>query len=184
MTVSVAYDVTRLAARFTTQTPNGIDRVDLAFAQYFTNPGRPGQSGILANIFGSRAIPAVRAHDIVRDITFHWRETSETADTDPAYARVTAWLRGETPNPGASSRVGPSRMGPSRVGPSRVVGSVTPSLQNIARLGGLHRGLHGALRVGAQLGLPSGRDPVAAVPRNAIYLNVSQFPIWIPRYLA
>ena len=82
----VIYDVTRLVTRVLTDAPNGIDRVDLALAQHFSN--RPDEKvfALLWTIAGPRLFPASVARDVVRDVENHWRELDD--EDDPLYEEV------------------------------------------------------------------------------------------------
>ncbi|MEJ0052102.1 MAG: glycosyltransferase family 1 protein [Methylovirgula sp.] len=154
ISMSVTYDVTRLAARFLKSTPNGIDRVDLAYARYFTR--LPEASGLMMTLFGPRAITALDARKLVAEISCHWREDREVRNGDISYKSVVQWLRG-MPTADSGSAVG------------------------IGRRNGV---LRAPARLARRFVSPSGRDPIRSVPEKAIYLNVSQFPIWITSYLA
>ncbi|MGH6837134.1 MAG: glycosyltransferase family 4 protein [Methylocella sp.] len=155
MVVPVAFDVTRLATRVLNDTPNGIDRIDFAFARHFLDPARQDRLAIMMTALGPRAIAAATARDIVDGISIHWGEEDEP-EHDESYRRITAWIQGEA--------------------------APTPAVRRIAR-GRPHRAA-GVLRWILGHGLPLGRSPVAALPEGARYLNVSQFPLWIARYFA
>jgi glycosyltransferase involved in cell wall biosynthesis len=155
MVVPIAFDITRLATRILNIAPNGIDRIDFAFARHFLNPARQDRLAIMMTPLGPRSIAAVGARDIVEGISIHWGE-EEKPEHDESYRRITAWIRGEA-------------------GPS-------PAVRRITR-GRPHR-TAGVLRWIGEHGLPLGRSPVAALPGGARYLNVSQFPLWIARYFS
>jgi len=155
MVVPVAFDITRLATRVLNLTPNGIDRIDFAFARHFLYPARQDRLAIMMTPLGARAIAAAAARDIVEGIFIHWGE-EDKPEHDESYRRITAWIQGEAAR--------------------------SPAVHRIAR-GRPHR-TAGVLRwIGAH-GLPLGRSPVAALPEGARYLNVSQFPLWIARYFS
>jgi glycosyltransferase involved in cell wall biosynthesis len=155
MVVSVAFDITRLATRVLNLTPNGIDRIDFAFARHFLDPARQDRLAIMTTPLGPRAIAAAAARDIVEGISIHWGE-EDTPEHDESYRRVTAWIRGEA--------------------------APCPAVHRIAR-GRPHR-TAGVLRWIGEHGLPVGRSPATALPKGARYLNVSQFPLWIARYFS
>ncbi len=155
MTVPVAFDITRLATRVLNVTPNGIDRINSAFARHFLDPARQDRLAIMMTLLGPRVIAAAAARDIVEGISVHWGE-EDKPEHDKTYRRITAFIRGEA---GASSAV-----------------------HRIAR-GRPHR-TAGVLRWIGEHGLPLGRSPAAALPDEARYLNVSQFPLWIARYFS
>ncbi|MGH6864549.1 MAG: glycosyltransferase, partial [Methylocella sp.] len=136
-------------------TPNGIDRVDFAFARHFLDPARQARLAIMMTPLGPRAIVAATARGIVDGISIHWGEEDEPAH-DESYRRITAWIRGEA--------------------------APSPAVRRIAR--GRPDRAAGVLRWIGRHGLPLGHSPVAALPDGARYLNVSQFPLWIARYFS
>ncbi|WOJ90538.1 glycosyltransferase family 1 protein [Methylocapsa polymorpha] len=153
MAVPVAYDITRLATRVLNVTPNGIDRIDFAFARHFLGSAQQDCSAIMMTLLGPRAIPVEGARDIVDGIAVHWGE-DEKPDQDESYRRIAGWIRG-----GGAKLVGAQRVARGRSG----------------RAAGVFRWI-------GQHGFPFGRSPAAALPKGARYLNASQFPLWIPRY--
>ncbi|MDE2017613.1 MAG: glycosyltransferase family 4 protein [Hyphomicrobiales bacterium] len=74
---AVLYDVTRIATRFFRSTPNGIDRVDLAYARHFL--GRAEDSGfdrgVIWTPLGARTFSGARGARLVDDVLAHWGET-------------------------------------------------------------------------------------------------------------
>src|ERR1700730_13157759 len=94
MVVPVAFDITRLATRVLNLTPNGIDRIDFAFARHFLDPARRARLAIMMTPLGPRAIAAAAARDIVEGISIHWGE-EDTPEHDESYRRITAWIRGD-----------------------------------------------------------------------------------------
>ncbi|MFZ3325200.1 MAG: glycosyltransferase family 1 protein [Methylocella sp.] len=155
MVVPVAFDITRLATRVLNLTPNGIDRIDFAFARHFLDPARQDRLAIMTTPLGPRAISAAAARDVVDGISIHWGE-QDKPEHDESYRKIAAFIRGEA-------------------APSSAV-------RQIAR-GRPHR-TAGVLRWIGRHGLPLGRSPAAALPEGARYLNVSQFPLWIAPYFA
>jgi glycosyltransferase involved in cell wall biosynthesis len=153
MALRVAYDITRLATRVLNPTPNGIDRIDFAFARHFLGSAIPKQSAMMITPLGQRVIAETAARDVLDGISVHWGE-EEQPDFDEGYRRVVAWISGELKE----------FQGPQRVARGRS-GQVTGVLQWIRR--------HG---------FPFGRSPISSLPKGARYLNVSQFPLWMPSY--
>src|SRR3984893_2192380 len=99
MVLSVAFDITRLATRVLNLTPNGIDRIDFAFARHFLDPARQDRLAIMMSLLGPRAIAAAAARDVVDGISIHWGE-EDTPEHDESYCRIAAWIRGEAaPSP-------------------------------------------------------------------------------------
>ena len=154
--LSLAYDLTRLATRAINDAPNGIDRIDLALAQYFTNPLRGAGMGIITNLLGPRAISASRAGNIIGRLRHRWGEDQGSHDGDPIYRKVVAWLRRPERDPSAAERI-----------------AKNPRLKVAV-----------ASQVGVQLATPSGRNLIHTIPKNAIYLNASQFPLWVSPYFS
>lgn len=154
MVVPVAFDITRLATRVLNLTPNGIDRIDFAFARHFLDPAHQDQLAIMMTPLGPRAIGAAAARDIVDGIAIHWGE-QDKPEHDESYRKIAAFIRGEA--------------------------APSPAVHRIA-LGRPHR-TAGVLRWIGRHGLPLGRSP-AALPEGARYLNVSQFPLWIAPYFS
>ncbi len=153
MVLPVAYDITRLATRVLNRTPNGIDRIDFAFARHFLGSSRREQSAIMITLQGQRVIAEMAARDVVDGISIHWGE-DEKPDFDESYRRIVAWISG-----GATEFEGLQRLERGRSG----------------QAAGLARWIR-------RHGFPIGRSPVAALPKGARYLNVSQFPLWMPSY--
>ncbi|HET6375758.1 MAG TPA: glycosyltransferase family 1 protein [Methylocella sp.] len=153
MRLPVAVDITRLATRVLNLTPNGIDRLDFAFASHFLSPARQSSQAFMMTQLGPRAIAANMGRSIVEGIAIHWGE-DETPDSDEAYQKVAAWIRGEAAPSAFVQRIVRKR-------PERAAG---------------------LLRWIGKNGLPVGRNPVKALPEGARYVNVSQFPVWMTRY--
>lgn len=142
----VIFDITRLATRLGRAVPNGIDRVDLAYAEYFLG-GRPDAFGAMIGLRGRpHLVDRSPAAALVESVKAGWGETAPSA-------------------PGGDDGL-PHRLGRSRLG--RLVGAAS-------RFEGPLLG---------RSGLWPGRALEEVAPPNAVYLNVSQFPIWMPRYLA
>ena len=153
MAPSVAYDLTRLATRVMNRTPNGIDRIDIAFAQHFAGSLSKDDLGLMMTLLGPRVITSEGARDIVDGISNNWRE-----DEDPyqgsVYGRIVDAITGDPTN---SYKGEPISSG----GKSRAAA--------VLRWLGHH-------------GFPVGRSPIKALPKGAVYLNVSQFPLWVASY--
>ncbi len=153
MDQTVAYDITRLATRVLNRTPNGIDRIDSAFARHFLSETKGDHAPILMTLQGPRVIAAAAAADIVDGVSVHWGE-DEAPDSDESYRRILAWLAGQPSALGAAQRLARGRTGQT----SGVIAWIR------------------------RHGFPVGRAPAASLPQGARYLNVSQFPLWIPGY--
>ncbi len=152
----IAYDVTRLVTRMFNVTPNGIDRIDSTFATHFLADPARSWGTIWVPPFGPRLMPGAAARDAADGIGAHWGEAA-APDADPGYQAVVARLGGAaapTKATGSAPRIAQGRTG-------RVAGT---------------------LRWLRQHGLPLARTPQAALPQGARYINVSQFPLWVPGY--
>ena len=153
----ILFDVSRLLTRFSRCAPNGIDRVDLGYAQHMLTPQRAGL-GVLASLGAPRAIEAEAARAAVDAIASHWRETGSYAD-DPEYHRLLAWLtRSDVPNI-ANAQTRPSQ---------RPLRTLISLLRNRSIFG--------------RQGLFPGQSLISRAPPDSIYLNISQFPLWIDGY--
>jgi len=155
MVVPVACDITRLATRVLNVTPNGIDRLDFAYASHFLAPDRQGGLAMMMTPLGPRVIAAATGRDIVDGISIHWGEDAGP-QADESLCKIIAWIRGDA--------------------------APSLSVQRIEQ-GRPHR-ISGLLRWFRLHGLPLGKAPARALPKGARYLNVSQFPLWIAQYFS
>src|SRR3984893_1037362 len=155
MVLSVAFDITRLATRVLNLTPNGIDRIDFAFARHFLDPARQDRLATMMTPLGPRTIAAAAARDIADEISIHWGE-EDKPEHDESFRHITAYIWGEPVPSSAVRRIERGR-------PHRVAG---------------------VLRWIGEHGLSLGPSPASALPEGARYLNVSQFPLWIARYFS
>ena len=153
----VIFDLTRLATRFSRPAPNGIDRVDIGYAEHFLSEGRGGQ-GALFGPAGLRAVDNRAGREIVQAVAGHWREPG-SAEEDEAYVRLMARLEGHDTE---------ARRHP----PARRKANTLRSLGRLMR--------HG--RIVGRSGLFPGRSLSRTVPRGATYLNINQFPLWLDWY--
>jgi glycosyltransferase involved in cell wall biosynthesis len=149
----IIYDITRLTARLVTPTPNGIDRIDSAFARHFIDPARPDRTGMMLTLLGPRLISPEIAKTIVDAVCDHWGENNSPDDGED-YRRIVDWISDRTPKSLTARRISAGRR--------RHGGS-------ILRLIGRH-------------GLPLGRSPGINAGKSAIYLNTSQLPLWNTSY--
>ncbi len=149
----IIYDITRLAARLVTKTPNGIDRIDSAFARHFIDPARTDSSGLMLTVLGPRLIRPDVAKVIVDAVSDHWGE-NDRPDQDEAYRQIVDWINDAAPKSLTARRIVADRR--------RRNGSI--------------------LRLILQHGIPLGRSPRANAGANAIYLNSSQLPLWNSSY--
>lgn len=147
----VCYDVTRLLTRIFNATPNGIDRVDHALAQHFLSGESTITFGATCTGLGARLIAGPAANGAVNGIARHWGESGREVDSDPIYKRVVGWLLGDGDAPAAGATRIARRL---PVHPFELAGWL------------------------AKNGVPI-RTPQHRLPQNSIYVNVSQFPLWI-----
>ncbi len=146
----VCYDVTRLLTRILNATPNGIDRIDHALARHFLAGDPAATFGATATGFGSRQMSGTGAREAVEAIASHWGETRVDIADDPAYGRVVSWISGGVRLDATAQR--------------RRRTSVDP----IGIAGWLRR--HGAFVA---------RRPGHHLPPRSLYVNSSQFPLWV-----
>lgn len=150
---AIAYDLTRLFLGPLSQSPRGIDRVDMALASHVFSDDKSGNIGILPTPWGVRGFDArmvARGLDHLHDI---WAERiDETAD--PGWQALIAALCGAPQNPAVSVRQRP--------------------------LSGAEK-LHRMWTHLRQTGIALGRS-VAALPPGAIYLNIGQIGLAVPAF--
>jgi glycosyltransferase involved in cell wall biosynthesis len=88
--------MTRLLTRISTEAPNGIDRVDLALARYFSQRSDDRTMALLWTVTGPRLFPVAVGRDIVNHVEKHWLELDD--EDDPLYEAVVDRIL----NPGAN----------------------------------------------------------------------------------
>lgn len=154
----VIFDLTRLATRFGRPTPNGIDRVDLGYAEHFLSESRGGR-GALFGPAGLRALDNRAGRSIVDGISRHWREAGRV-EYDEVYNRLAALLSTDP-----AHRLNTRVQGPSTANAGRSIAKLLA---------------HG--NVLGWNGIYPARNLTRTVPPDAIYLNVSQFPLWLDWY--
>lgn len=153
----VVFDLSRLATRFSRSTPNGIDRVDLRYAQHFLGHSRGGR-GVLASPLGPRLVENLPARRLLDDLTAHWREDMSVG-AEPPYSEFSKWFAA-----GAEGKV-------------RTRLDADAGRQTVASLAAFLKSAN--VFVG---GILSGGSLVSSAPPNAVYLNISQFPLFLSRY--
>ena len=157
---TVAYDITRLATRFSRSTPNGIDRVDIAYAGHFFAEQRGGLGAVLGPT-GLRVVDTPAAFALVEAIAKHWRELDEAdAGADADEARLAAIIAKDST--ATSSGRDRAHSEPSGLG---------SAIRFIASGKALGR-----------RGLVPGRSLEHVLPPGSMYLNFSQFPLWLDWY--
>lgn len=149
----VCYDITRLLTRILNATPNGIDRVDHVLAQHFL-AGAAGETfASTCTGIGARLLRGQAALEAVGGIARHWGETGRDIEADPIYRHVRAWIAGEQVAMKAPRR------------PRTRLGLPFP----VSAIG----------YWAARHGLPVRRNPRDDLPAGAVYVNTSQFPLWV-----
>ena len=151
----LVYDLTRTFVGPLFATPRGVDRVDFLLARHFSQDLRRDFFGILPTPWGMRIYEADRVRRGLARLEELWAETKEPAD-DLAYQNLVGALAGRGCNP--------------RRGPRNTVG-------------GLRKGRRMASLLAAT-GFSFGRPAITSIPENAIYLNVGQYTIAIPQFMA
>ena len=150
----IVLDICHLSLGFWRATPAGVDRVDASFAAHFLSPDALNRKGLLFTPLGPRAIPIAAARRIFEGVQFHWRET-QRPEEDGAFAGVRDAL------------VGPPPSQPRRPRKAAISRSFTRALRVGARAALLHAGAWAR---------------ITAIGTNAVYLNVSQYPLSRPTY--
>ena len=143
----LVYDITRLVTRIFARTPNGIDRVDHAFARLALR--NPGNAALILTPFGPRVVPAPAAREALANIRKHWGEDGGPDRDSHALAILAALDSASPPAPRLS----------------------------IPRRGQYADALAWMRRWGVLPGEPAGR----LLAEGGVYLNVSQFPLSLPR---
>jgi glycosyltransferase involved in cell wall biosynthesis len=111
MSSFVAYDVTRLLMRCAVPSPNGIDRIDLAYARHFIEKSNPSSAGVLMlQALQPALLDRKTLIALLSEIEASWRAgQDETLDN---YASVKDRLLGADtiPRERAGSSAGPSAL--------------------------------------------------------------------------
>ena len=162
--MTIVYDLSRLAFRFTRPAPNGIDRIDLAGARHFLSLG--DTRALVLTALGPRIVKREAARCIVEELAKLWRE-AEQVDHDPVFVWLRRALVGSEANTEAAG-----------AGKTHQQAS-SPRPPPVPWLGALGRVAMRAPLFGAG-GLFPGGDPSRKVPRDAVLINFSQFPSRLP----
>lgn len=164
---AIVYDITRLATRFSRPAPNGIDRVDLAYARHFLSAGAPGQGGLL-NPTGPRLVAPGAARQLVSAIEQNWSEAGD-ARRDPVFHKVLDFLSNDTKPP------------PPETGRTAQPASITHKPLAHKPVTAFSRYAF-ANKVAGRDGLFPGRSLARCAPPQSVYINTSQFPLWVDWY--
>jgi glycosyltransferase involved in cell wall biosynthesis len=156
MPAPIAYDVTRLLLGALAVTPRGIDRVDFRYARFFFEAWPGDCFGTLPTPWGVRRYDRRRVLEGLDRLERLWSETLQPHE-DRVLVRIKQQLSGQS-GPRTEMSGGHNRAG---IGPaSRVLELLSVS------------------------GFSFGASVVNGVPKNAIYLNVGQVGLAIPRIVS
>ena len=92
----ILYDITRLFSRVFNRTPNGIDRVDFAFADHFLSSGQADGYGVMMTAIGPKVFSQSAGRQAVELIRRHWGEDAGP-DQDEDLTHVAAALCDASP---------------------------------------------------------------------------------------
>ena len=150
----IVLDICHLSLGFWRETPAGVDRVDASFAAHFLSADDPNRKALLFTPLGLRAIPIADARRIFEGVQIHWGETKRSEE-DRAFCRVRDALMALPPSQ------------PRRPQNAAIFYRFGKVLRVGAKAAILHFGAWGR---------------IAAIGANAVYLNVSQYPLSSPSY--
>ena len=150
----IVLDICHLSLGFWRETPAGVDRVDASFAAHFLSADDPNRKALLFTPLGPRAIPIADARRIFEGVQIHWGETKRWEE-DRAFCRVRDALMALPPSQ------------PRRPQNAAIFYRFGKVLRVGAKAAILHFGAWGR---------------IAAIGANAVYLNVSQYPLSSPSY--
>lgn len=150
--MDLAYDISRLVARIFSVTPNGIDRIDFAFAEHLMR-GSGQRFGIIATGIRPRLYPGDSSYRAITVIGKHWGEQANPS-SDLAFEATVDWI---SRRPGSRSHLPRSGHRISYGRPNRLKQAIAFFREN---------------------GFSAGRSPGRRMPHGASYINVSQFPLW------
>ena len=153
MSAPIAYDVLRLLVGSLSVTPRGIDRVDLRYARFFFETWPSDCFGTLPTPWGVRGYDRKRVLQGLDRLEQLWLETVQ-AHEDSVLLRIKRLLSGEHDLPSEKLR-----------------GDVRAVINPASRF----------LNLLSVAGFSFGSSVVRAVPKNAIYVNVGQVGLAIPR---
>jgi glycosyltransferase involved in cell wall biosynthesis len=152
------FDMSRLLSRFSHPTPDGIDRVEHAYARYVLSQALAGNGAVLSTPFGKRLYGADYAEELLRLITSHWQEDGAIDD-----GAVFSIVKRQIIDGGVSKSHGAA------VATARAL-RVNPR-RPVARIASFSR----------EVGLSAGRPAERAAAAGAIYLHSSQHELNQPR---
>ena len=156
MSAPIAYDVTRLLLGSLAVTPRGIDRVDLRYARFFFETWPGDCVGTLPTPWGVRSYDRPRVLQGLDRLEQLWSETVQSHE-DRVLLRIKRRLSGQHDLPTEKPR-----------GKGRAI--INPASRFLSLL--------------SVAGFSFGASVVSAIPKNAIYINVGQVGLAIPRIVS
>ena len=156
MPAPIAYDVARLLVGALAVTPRGIDRVDFRYARFFFETWRGDCFGTLPTPWGVRQYDRRLVLQGLDRLEQLWSETIRSYE-DRVLLRIKARLSGKDGPPTEKSR-----------GHDGTVSSPASRI----------------LELLSAAGFSFGASVVRAIPKNAIYINVGQVGLAIPRIVS
>lgn len=179
----VLYDITHLSARFWTDSPSGIDRVDLLFAKGLSSLASGAPSGVHQSRVGASRVSALRVAALIRRLERRWQENLSSAEDDPLYAATTAWIAGES----AVATAGAHRHANARATFQRAIRAHFFYRQSFtAMIGALKGAAPGSLYLNASqwgLGAPEGLAWLARRPDvKPVFFVHDTLPLDYPEY--
>ena len=150
----IVLDICHLSLGLWRETPAGVDRVDASFAAHFLSGSAPNRKALLFTPLGPRAIPIAAARRIFEAVKCHWRET-QPPEEDRTFVRVRNELIGSPP------------LQPRRPLKTAISPGLIDRMRDGARAALLHAGTW---------------PQITPIGTDAVYLNVSQYPLSRPAY--
>jgi glycosyltransferase involved in cell wall biosynthesis len=150
MPAPLSYDITRLASRVFSASPNGVHRVDAALARHFlTQTDRPISAAWYPRPLAHRIVSRAAGQDVVEGVDGHFDERLDPR-LEPHYRAVRDWVLRDGGPPAEPARL------------------IHDRPRRLARALGWLRG-NGV-----------GVAAIRALPRGACYLNVSHYGLSVP----
>ena len=150
----IAFDLSSMFACAASDTPRGIDRVDMGYAKQIFQESRTENLGLLPSLNRMGVLTHGEARDFAEVIERRWRETATPADDGTLSAWLQKRLAGETPPRPPRRRGRPSR---------------TDTIMRFARL--VVRARRTPLR-----------PAMSCVPHGAIYINTAHVLLGFGRF--
>jgi glycosyltransferase involved in cell wall biosynthesis len=149
----VTYDLTHLAHRVRYLAPSGIEKVDLAFGQYFSQHPKKLCAAVHYGVTKPAILDPARVGSVVKEVRRRWRE-NVPVEEDIKYQQLRAWL--------LSKATRPKKAHTRESFVQKAAATYISSLRSAV--------------------LPYLQDRSRKIPEGAIYLNVAQHAFEIPRF--